>query len=88
MTKKSKKTNNSDNTSKATSETTNKANLDELREKLRTKIASTQMARSSKIVREKTLEDTLSQVGIDKTKFKEDLKSINKQGGFTLNMKD
>jgi len=59
----------------------------ELREMLKAKISEKRIQRSSKVVRESILKKTLKDIGIDKDKFKADLASVQKQGGFTLEMK-
>lgn len=55
---------------------------------LKSKITEKQIGRSGKDQREKVLEKTLGNLGIDKDKFKADLEAIKKQGGLEINMKN
>ena len=67
----------------------NRAKLREkLRSKLRNKLGEKQINRSSKKCKEKILDKSMSTMGLDYKKLKEDLEAIKKQGGLTLNMKN
>jgi len=65
----------------------NKLTKKELRNMLRSKIGEKRIQRSTKQQKERVLEKTLKDIGIDKEKFKADIEAVKKQGGFTLNMK-
>mgnify|MGYP005657452149 CR=1 FL=1 len=56
----------------------------ELRAKLREKIATQRIPRSSKEQKEHTLDKTMKEMGIDKEKFKADLEAVKKQGGLSV----
>jgi hypothetical protein len=56
----------------------------ELRAKLREKIATQRITRSSKEQKEHTLDKTMKEMGIDKEKFKADLEAVKKQGGLSV----
>ena len=47
---------------------------------LRSKIAEKRISRSSKKIKEHTLEKTLKDLGIDKEKFKQDLAAVQSRG--------
>ena len=61
--------------------------IKELRDLCRSKRGELRIKRSSKIQKDDILQKTLKQIGIDKEKFKADLESVKKQGGFEINMK-
>jgi hypothetical protein len=56
----------------------------ELRKKLRAKIEEGSIKRSTKEVRQKVLDKTLKDMGIDKDKLKEDMDRLNKENGGVL----
>lgn len=61
-------------------------NREELRKKLRQKIATQKMGRSTKKTKEKVLDKEFKSQGVDFEKLKKDLEAVQKQGGLTLNM--
>ncbi len=61
--------------------------LEESRTMFRAKLEEKQIERSSKAKKEHVLEKTLKHIGIDKEKFKSDLKAVQKEGGLEINMK-
>lgn len=52
---------------------------------LKQKILEKKMGRYTKTNKEKVFKQSLEQVGIDPEKFKQDLKDLKDQGGFTIN---
>jgi len=61
--------------------------LEESRTMFRAKLEEKKIERSSKATKEHVLEKTLKHIGIDKEKFKSDLKAVQKEGGLEINMK-
>lgn len=59
----------------------------ELREKLRAKIEEGTIQRCSKQVRQKVLDKTLKDIGVDKEKLKEDMNQLQKGSGGVLEFK-
>lgn len=55
------------------------------RKLLRGKIAEKRISRSSKLIKEHTLDKTLKDLGIDKEKFKQDLEAVQSRGKVTIN---
>ena len=58
----------------------------ELKNMLKAKIGEKRIQRSNKEQKEKVLEKTLKNIGIDKEKFNKDLEAFKKQGGLKINM--
>lgn len=56
----------------------------ELRNMLRAKIAEKKIERSDKKQKEKILEKTLKNIGIDKDQFKKDLEKVKENGGLEI----
>ena len=60
---------------------------EELKKKLKQKIATSRMKRSTKQVKNNVFEKQFNKQGIDFEKLKKDIEEVQKQGGLTLNMK-
>jgi hypothetical protein len=61
---------------------------EELKRKLKDKLFESQMERIPAKVRNNILEKSLKSIGIDKDKMKVDLDNLNRQGGFTMDIKN
>lgn len=60
---------------------------EELKKKLKSKIEDKQLNRLDKKSRNKILDDSLKNMGIDKERLLQDIKEVNKQGGLEINKK-
>ena len=63
------------------------ADIKQLSDLLKAKIAEKRISRSSKVQKEIVLDQTLKKLGIEKDKFKADLEAVRKQGGLEINLK-
>jgi hypothetical protein len=61
---------------------------EELKQKLKDKLFESQMERIPSKVRNNILEKSLKNIGINKDKLKLDLDNLNRQGGFTMDIKN
>jgi hypothetical protein len=61
-----------------------KTSTEDARALLRAKLGEQRIRRSSKHAKDRILEQTLKQVGIDKKKLQEDMEAVKKQGGLTI----
>jgi hypothetical protein len=64
-----------------------KQRIKELKHLVRSKRQEERIKRSSQKIKEKCLEQTFEEYGVDKEKFREDLTAVAKRGGFTVDMK-
>jgi predicted DsbA family dithiol-disulfide isomerase len=60
----------------------------ELRRKLREKLQEKQINRASHQAKNNILKQSMSQMGLDAEKFKEDLNNLQKEKGFSINLND
>jgi len=60
----------------------------ELRKKLKAVIGEKKINRNKKQNKETILKNTLSEMGIDSEKLKEDLEKVNKEKGFSININE
>lgn len=60
----------------------------DMRALFKAKLGEKRIQRSSKATKERVLEQTLKQIGIDKEKFKADMEAVKKQGGLEINLKN
>ena len=60
---------------------------EKLRAKLKEKLGEKCIMRSSKHTKKAIFDKTLSDMGIDKEKFKQDMEDVKKQGGLTIDNK-